>query len=72
MLDDNNDSLFKRAKCCRLEALDYDEAKASSLEAEVERETQATRQCKEQVDELSSGLASECSCVKLSYFTRTW
>jgi len=42
---------------CRLRALDFDEATANSLEAEMQRETAAVRQCKERVDELSSGLA---------------
>ena len=41
----------------RLQSLGHDEAAVSSLEAEVERETAAVRQCRERVDELSSSLA---------------
>ena len=40
-----------------MQALDFDQATADRLEAEVHRETAAVRQCKERVDDLSSGLA---------------
>ena len=52
----------------RLAALDYDEAAANRLEAEVEQESAAVSKCKEQVDELSSGLASETETL-LTYLS---
>ena len=43
--------------------MEYDEEAASALEEEVQQQTQAVSRFKEQVDELSSSLASELTTL---------